>query len=107
MCTGIGGINNGIKANRPPSNKYELTVYGAFSILYYVHATANTTIGAHVEMAGSLCKRRRCTRQADLVAYHVDDTQATQHLPFDGVGWRASFGNQESIGIEICVNPLS
>lgn len=56
MRTRIGGVNNGIEANRHPSNKYELTAYGAFSILYYVHETANTPIGAHVEMQARYVK---------------------------------------------------
>jgi len=36
--------------------------------------------------------------------YTVDDKRVVKHLPTNEKGWHAGPGNQESIGIEICMN---
>lgn len=69
-----------------------------------IHETANTSNGANAEMHARYVKGQDA--QDRQVSWHitVDDTQAIQHLPFIEVGWHAGSGNQQSIGIEICVN---
>lgn len=70
-----------------------------------IHETANTSVGANAEM------HRRFTHNgggAEGVSFHdvIDDREIVELLPDGEVGIHAGSrqGNDESIGIEICVN---
>lgn len=68
-----------------------------------LHETGNTASGADARAHAQYLKGKGCT-----VSWHytVDDTRAVQHLPDTEVGFHAGdrTGNNNSIGIEVCVN---
>ena len=75
-----------------------------------VHNTGNTSISAGDEAHASYLQNVENVDK-DYVSWHitVDCDSATQHLPFDEMGYHAGdgstgSGNAESIGIEICEN---
>ncbi len=72
-----------------------------------IHETANTTKGAGAQAHANLQSRGN-SRQASW-HYQVDDKEIIQSFPDNVRCWHTANvkGNNESIGIEICVNPDS
>ena len=72
-----------------------------------VHETDNTRAGADAENHAEYLANNEKAEQRP-VSWHftVDDTKIIQHLPTNEMGYHAgsSAGNQQSIGVEICVN---
>lgn len=68
-----------------------------------IHNTANNRLGAD-----ALAHARFVERSDTNVSWHytVDDQQCIKHLPINERGWHAGTraGNNQSIGIEICMN---
>ncbi|QQK77931.1 N-acetylmuramoyl-L-alanine amidase [Salicibibacter cibarius] len=70
-----------------------------------VHETANTAVGADAAMHADYVKGDDAQDRQVSWHYTVDDTVIIQHLPTNEVGWHAgSEGNEQSVGIELCVN---
>lgn len=72
-----------------------------------IHETDNTDAGADAERhAKYLAENIDAAKRPVSWHFTVDDTKIVQHLPTNEMGYHAgnSAGNQQSIGIEICVN---
>ncbi|MBB6449711.1 N-acetylmuramoyl-L-alanine amidase CwlA [Geomicrobium halophilum] len=70
-----------------------------------VHETANTDVGADAAMHADYVKGQDAQDRQVSWHYTVDDETIIQHLPNDEIGWHAgSEGNDQSVGIELCVN---
>jgi len=72
-----------------------------------VHETDNTDAGADAERHAKYLAENPATAKKP-VSWHftVDDKKIVQHLPTNEMGYHAGSGtgNQQSIGVEICVN---
>ncbi|MEB3249371.1 MAG: N-acetylmuramoyl-L-alanine amidase, partial [Merismopediaceae bacterium] len=71
-----------------------------------IHNTDNTNTGADARAHATYMKGPDARARKVSWHYTVDDQRCVKHLPTDEKGWHASTsdGNNQSIGIEICMN---
>ena len=71
-----------------------------------IHDTGNESVGANADMHARYLLTAASQKAQTSWHYSVDDKKVIQHLEDDRVGWHASSPqyNNNSIGIEICVN---